>query len=157
MAHCRGFNPFNSAVASALAHRGALRGSQLGAFGRTTPPKPDKKPDALLPLQADLNTTSLLSPVNSGAASLLSIFAILLTMSQTQLELGKTLQEQGKMLQEQGKMLQEQGKVLTQVDSKFSQVQSDVSTLSSVIATVSTSVVATTYLTQKLLGKPDKG
>lgn len=134
---------FYSAVASAFGgfvrHRGPLRlGSQLGAFGRSSQPKPEqKKREALSPVQAD--TTSPLSPVNIGAASLVGIFAILVVITQTQFE--------------QGKMLQEQGKALSQLDSKFSQVQTDVSTFSSIIATVSTSVIATTFVTQAILGK----
>ena len=150
-----------SAVAAAFAQRGPLRlGSQLAAFGRLPQPKTEKKREALSPVQADLNTTSPLSAVNIGAASLVGIFAILLVLSQTQQEQGKMLTEQGKTLtelgktqQEQGKMLTEQGKMLAQLDSKFSQVQTDVSTFSSVVATVSTSLVATTYLTQTILGK----
>ena len=136
-----------SAVAAAFAQRGPLRlGSQLAAFGRLPQPKPEKKREARSPVQADLNTTSPLSAVNIGAASLIGIFAILLVQ-------GNMLTEQGKTQQEQGKTQQEQGKMLAQLDSKFSQVQSDVSTFSSVVATVSTSLVATTYLTQTILGK----
>ena len=106
-----------------------------------------------LAAEADYNASAPLSAVNIGAASLVGIFAILLVLIQTQQEQGKMLTEQGKTQQEQGKTQQEQGKMLAQLDSKFSQVQSDVSTFSSVVATVSTSLVATTYLTQTILGK----
>lgn len=154
-------------VASAFAQRGPLRlCSQLGAFGRSSQPKREKRD---VQADADNNSISPFSPLNIGAASLVGIFATLCVISHTQLEQGKMLQEQSKMRQEEGKMMQErgetlqerdktqleQGKMLERLDSRFSQFQKDVSTFSSISTAISTSVVATTYVTRTFLAAKD--